>query len=337
VTVAAPTDHEHVHSADRHQTVDAPFATALLELAARREDLVVLAADLAHYTDVQPFADVYPDRFFQVGMAEQNLMGVAAGLAKSGFVPIITTYCVFASRRAYEQVALALRTGSRPAVITAFLPGITTPFRATHQGTDDLSLMRNIPGISVVDPADATELAAALPAAVDHGSTVYLRGLRGQVRRVFDPVHHDFSIGPAFELRAGTAVGVVATGLATTCALDALDDMATAGIDAGLLHVPTIKPVDTDGIAAFVARFPTVVTVENHARVGGLGTVVAEVIAEHGTVTRLHRLGVPDQWPPAGSVEHIRAALALDTRGIVEGVIRALGSGGRTVVDRRHP
>ena len=143
--------------------VDAPFATALVKLGENREDVVVLAADLAHYTDVQPFADAFPDRFFQIGMAEQNLMGVAAGLAKSGYVPVITTYCVFASRRAYEQVALALCTGTRPAVIAAFLPGITTPFRATHQGTDDLSLMRNIPGLTVLDPADSTELAGALP------------------------------------------------------------------------------------------------------------------------------------------------------------------------------
>lgn len=304
-------------------SVDAPFATALLELARQREDVVVLAADLAHYTDVQPFADAYPDRFFQIGMAEQNLMGVAAGLAKSGFVPIITTYCVFASRRAYEQVALALCTGRRPAVIAAFLPGITTPFRATHQGTDDLSLMRNIPGITVLDPADSTELAAALPAAVDAGGTVYLRGLRGRVSTVFDPAEHDFRIGPAYELRAGGSVGVISTGLATTWAMDALDELAADGIAAGHLHVPTIKPADTVSIAAFTARYPNVVTVENHARIGGLGTVVAEVIADEGIRTRLHRQGIPDSWPPAGSLDYIRGQVGLDTAGIAAAVRRA--------------
>lgn len=322
VTSASP-------SAGSRGSVDAPFATALLELARRRDDVVVLAADLAHYTDVQPFADAYPDRFFQIGMAEQNLMGVAAGLAKSGFVPIVTTYCVFASRRAYEQVALALCTGRRPAVIAAFLPGITTPFRATHQGTDDLSLMRNIPGITVIDPADSTELAAALPQAVDAGGTVYLRGLRGQVSTVFDPAAHRFRIGPAYELRAGTSVGVISTGLATTWTMDALSGLTADGIDAGHLHVPTIKPADTASIAEFTARYRNVVTIENHARIGGLGTVVAEVIADAGIGTRLHRQGIPDSWPPAGSLDYIRGQVGLDTGGILAAVRGAVSGQAR--------
>jgi len=311
-------------------SVDAPFATALLELADRRDDVVVLAADLAHYTDVQQFADAYPDRFFQIGMAEQNLMGVAAGLAKSGFVPIITTYCVFAGRRAYEQVALALCTGRRPAVIAAFLPGITTPFRATHQGTDDLSLMRNIPGITVLDPADSTELASALPAAVDAGGTVYLRGLRGRVATVFDPADHEFRIGSTYELRIGGSVGVISTGLATTWAIDALDLLAAAGTSAGHLHVPTIKPVDTAAIAVFAGRYANVVTIENHARIGGLGTVVAEVIADGGIGTRLHRLGIPDAWPPAGSLDYIRRQIGLDADHIVAAIRQAAATPGRS-------
>ncbi len=126
--------------------VDAPFATALVDLGQRRDDVVVLSADLSKYTDVLPFAEAFPDRFFQVGMAEANMMGVAGGLAKTGRLPIAVTYGVFATRRAYDQVAMAMATGPSRGIVVAFLPGVTTPFKATHQAIDDLALMRALPG-----------------------------------------------------------------------------------------------------------------------------------------------------------------------------------------------
>ena len=296
--------------------VDAPFAAALADCAASHPELVVLSADLSKYTDVLDFATEHPQRFVQVGMAEQNMMGIAAGLAKAGHLPVITTYCVFATRRAYEQVALALNTGDRPFVIAAFLPGISTPFRATHQGTDDLALMRNIPGLTVIDPMDATELAAALCAAVDSGQRVYLRGLRGQVRRVLDPDTYRFGIGTATLLTDGGDVGLVATGLGTQWALEAASLLASRGIDAGVLHVPTIKPFDADTVNGFCERYRSVATIENHARIGGLGTAVAEVLSDRGAGVPLLRLGVPDRWAPAGSLDYIRSQLGLDADGL---------------------
>jgi transketolase len=295
---------------------DAPFASALLELAADRPEVAVLAADLSKYTDVLPFATAHPDRFVQLGMAEQNLMGVAGGLAKTGLIPIATTYCVFATRRSYEQVAMALATGGTRSVVVAFLPGITTPFRATHQGTDDLALMRAVPGMTVLDPMDATELAAALPAAVRHSGPVYLRGLRGRVDRLLDPDGYEFTISATHLLRNGPDVGLIGTGLGTAWALEACGVLAAAGIDAAVLHVPTVKPLDSAAVTAFAARFPAVLTVENHSTVGGLGSAVAEALAEAGAGVRLRRLGVPDRWAPAGSVEHIRSVLGLDAAGI---------------------
>jgi len=154
---------------------EAPFAAALVELGRRRPDIVVLSADLSKYTDVLPFAKAFPERFFQVGMAEQNMMGIAGGLAKGGFLPIAVTYGVFATRRAYDQMAMALATGLSRGIVVAFLPGITTPFRATHQAIDDLALMRALPGIAVIDPAAATEFDAALEAEVEHNTPVYFR------------------------------------------------------------------------------------------------------------------------------------------------------------------
>lgn len=296
--------------------VDAPFATVLLELAASRPDLVVLSADLSKYTDVLPFAEKYPDRFFQVGMAEQNMMGMAGGLAKTGYLPIAVTYGVFATRRAYEQVAMAMASGPSRGIVVAFLPGITTPFAATHQAIDDLAIMQALPGMTVIDPADAAELAGALRAAVAADGPVYIRGQRGRVPQILAP--QEFRIGPARQLRSGGGVGVIGTGIGTQWILQASTVLTAAGIDHGLLHVPTLKPLNRQEIQSFCAGRQAVVTVENHSIIGGLASTIADVLAGSGSASRLHPLGVPDRWAPAGSVEHIRAELGLDTASITQ-------------------
>jgi transketolase len=294
--------------------VDAPFAAALVELGRRREDVVVLSADLSGYTDVLPFAQEFPDRFFQVGMAEANMMGIAGGLAKTGHLPIAVTYGVFATRRAYDQVAMALATGPSRGIVVAFLPGITTPFKATHQAIDDLALMRALAGMTVVDPADATELAAALDFAVAADGPVYIRGLRGSVAQLFDA--EAFSLRPRVVADGGEAA-IVATGLATQWALEAADLLDR---QASILHVPVLKPLPAETIVDFASRFDRVTTVENHSIVGGLGSAVAEALAEAGAAVALQRLGVPDRWAPAGSLDHIRRELGLDAAGIAEAV-----------------
>ena len=298
-----------------------PFADALVSLGQSRSDVVVLSADLSNYTDLIPFRDAFPDRFFQVGMAEQNMMGIAGGLARSGLLPIAVTYGVFATRRAYDQVAMALGTGTVKAIIVAFLPGITTPFRATHQATDDLALMRAIPGMTVIDPADSTELRAALYAAAANSGTVYLRGLRGLVEERFDPEGFIFTIGAARLVRDGPDAAIVGTGLGTAWALDASEILAARGISASLLHVPTLKPLDREAIAALAARFAVVHVVENHSVVGGLASAVAEVVAGIGASTRVNPIGVPDQWAPAGSLDYIRSEINLSAVGIADRVL----------------
>jgi transketolase len=295
-------------------TVDAPFATALLALGRRRDDVVVLSADLSKYTDVLPFADEFPDRFFQVGMAEANMMGIAGGLAKTGFLPIAVTYGVFATRRAYDQVAMALSTGPSRGIVVAFLPGITTPFKATHQAIDDLALMRALPGMTVIDPADATELSAAVEFAVAATGPVYIRGMRAAVPRLFDEAEFELR---AREILTGGEIGVISTGLGCQWALEAAELLEGR---VSLLHVPVLKPFDADTVCAFSARFDTVTTVENHSIMGGLGTAVSEAIAGRGMPTRVQRLGVPDRWAPAGSLDYIRRELSLDAAGIAEAV-----------------
>jgi transketolase len=294
--------------------VDAPFAAALLELGRRREDVVVLSADLSKYTDVLPFAQEFPDRFFQVGMAEANMMGIAGGLAKTGHLPVAVTYGVFATRRAYDQVAMALATGPSRGIVVAFLPGITTPFKATHQAIDDIALMRALAGMTVVDPADATEIAAALEFAVAADGPVYIRGLRGSVTKLFDD--DGFTLG-ARVVADGGEVGMIATGLATQWALEASDLLEGAS---SVLHVPVVKPLPAEIVVEFASRFERVTTIENHSTVGGLGSAVAEALAEAGAAVPLRRLGVPDRWAPAGSLDHIRRELGLDAAGIAEAV-----------------
>jgi transketolase len=305
-------------------TVSAPFATALVELGRARSDIVVLSADLAKYTDVQPFAEAFPDRFIQVGMSEQNMMGVAGGLAKSGFLPIAVTYGVFASRRSFDQVAMALATGPSRGIVVGFLPGIVTPFRATHQATDDLALMRMIPRMVVIDPADATELAAALKAAVAHNGPVYLRGQRGAVPKLCAETDVNFSIGQARVLENAGEFGVIATGIGTQWAFEALAALKARGRTAALLHMPTLKPLDPAVPIAFCQRFPRVTTIENHSTLGGLATVISEMIVSNALRTSVQALGVPDRWAPGGSIDYIRQNLGLDPRGLADSIAGGL-------------
>jgi len=246
-------------------------------------------------------------------------MGIAGGLAKTGCTPVAVTYGVFATRRAGEQVQMALATGGGSAVVAAFLPGLTTPFRATHQATDDLAIMRAVPGMTVIDPLDATELAGALSAAVSVGGPVYLRAERGEVPEILPP-STEFVIGQSRLLRAGGDAGLIGTGLGTRWALEAADILAVDGIEAAVLHVPTLKPLDSDAIAAFAARFTSVTTLENHSVIGGLGSAVCEVVAGAGLRCRVRRLGVPDSWAPAGPLDYLRRKLRLDADSIADGL-----------------
>jgi transketolase len=299
---------------------DAPFADALLALARRREDVVVVTADLAKWTDTRPFAEAMPDRFVQVGMAEQNLIGVTGGLAKAGWHPIAVSFGVFATRRAYDQIAMSLATGPTRATVVGFLPGIMSRFRGTHQAIDDVALMRALPGITVVDPCDATELEQALWAAADHDGVVYLRANRGRVPVVFDRDHRRFRIGETVQVRAGADAAIVSTGLGTYWSLQAAAVLAARGIETAILHVPTLKPSDDEAIGAFCAGYPHVTTVENHSVVGGLGSVVAGAIASRGLAVRLRTLGVQDRWGEYGTPDHVRDALGLDAESIAAAV-----------------
>ena len=283
-------------------TAMAPFGHALVRAAEKNPRIVGLTADLGKYTDIHVFAEKFPTRFFQMGMAEQSLVGCACGLARTGFVPFATTYAVFATRRAYDFIAIGAALGRANVKIIAGLPGLTTGYGGTHQGIEDLALMRSVPNLTVIDPCDATEVAQATAAIAEHDGPVYMRLLRGQVPVVLDENTYRFAIGRARLLLDGADVAVISTGLMTGRALDAARELAAGGIRAAVLHVSTLKPFDADAVASLLARVPRVVTAENHVVTGGLGTAVADCAVASGLPIRLRKVGIPDCFCESGSL-----------------------------------
>jgi len=298
------------------KTENAPFGTALIRVAETNPRIVGLTADLGKYTDIHLFAERFPERFFQMGMAEQNLIGAASGLARTGFIPFATTYCVFATRRAYDFIAIGAALGQANVKIIAGLPGLTTGYGGTHQGIEDLALMRSIPNLTVIDPCDATELTQVIPVIAEHPGPVYMRLLRGQVPVTLDPAGYQFELGKAKLLCNGTDVAIISTGLMTARALKAVDQLAGQGIQAALLHVSTLKPFDVESIVSLLRRVPRVVTAENHVITGGLASAVADAVTNGGIPVRMRRIGIPDVFCDSGSIPYLINRYQLDATSI---------------------
>ena len=301
--------------AEGRKTVSAPFGHALVELARMRDDIVGLTADLAKYTDLHIFAQAYPDRFYQMGMAEQVMISAAAGLAREGFTPFATTYAVFASRRAYDFICMAIAEEALPVKIVCALPGLTTGYGPSHQATEDLAIFRGMPNLTIIDPCDATEIAQAVPAIADHPGPVYMRLLRGKVPDVLSRYGYAFEIGKAQEIRGGKDVLFISTGFMTMRVLDAAERLAADGVDCAVLHVPTIKPLDIQTLAAEASKGGRlVVTAENHSISGGLGEAVAACLMRDGVHVPFRQIALPDAFLDAGALPtlHDQYGLSVD-------------------------
>jgi len=306
------------------RSVEKPFGRALVELAQQRPEIVGLTADLGKYTDIDIFGQAFPDRFFQIGMAEQNLIGTAAGLARTGFIAFATTYCVFATRRAYDYIAMDVALARKNVKIIAGLPGLTTGYGATHQGIDDLALMRAMPNMVVIDPCDATEIQQATRVIADYDGPVYMRLLRARVKSVLDPDTYRFEIGKARLLRSGQDLTLISTGLMTERALQAAAELAQSSIDAAILHVPTLKPFDREAVIAGAKLSGRVMTLENHSTINGLGSAVADVLCEAGISVNFKKIGIPDCFVECGSLDYLNEKMGLSVRRIVEAARRLL-------------
>ncbi len=303
----------------------APFGKALVAYAESRPAVVGMTADLAKYTDLHLFAEAFPERFHQMGMAEQLLMAAAGGMAKEGLLPFATTYAVFATRRAYDFIHQVIAEENLNVKICCALPGLTTGYGPSHQATDDLALMRAIPGMTVVDPCDALDIEQAVPQIAEHAGPVYMRLLRGSVPMVLDEYDYRFELGKAKLLRDGGDVLIVSSGILTMRALEAAQDLANDHIDVAVLHCPTIKPLDETTIVEAVRARPTrlVVVAENHSVVGGLGEAVASALLRHRVQPAGFELaGLPDAFLDAGALPTLhdrygisRAALGARIKG----------------------
>ncbi len=304
--------------------IDAPFGQALVEVGRKRPEVVGLTADLGKYTDIQPFRDAFPERFFNVGMAEQNLVAVAAGLAKAGKIAYCTTYGVFATRRAYDFIAIACAHSRTNVKIIAGLPGLTTGYGGTHQAIEDTGLMTMVPGLTVIDPCDATDIMQATHAIADVDGPVYMRLQRARVPVVLDPQRYRFTVGKAALLRDGGDIGLIATGLMTARALEAAGELAAGGIAASVLHVPTLKPLDREAILALAERVPALVTAENHVARGGLASLVAETLFDAKLQRPLARVGLPDAFIECGSLPYLQEKYGLTGAALAAAARRAL-------------
>ena len=294
------------------------YGNALAELGTEHKDVVVLDADLAAATKTGVFKKAHPERFIDCGIAESNMMGVAAGLAAAGLVPFASSFAMFAAGRAFEQVRNSIGYPHLNVKIGATHAGISVgEDGATHQCNEDIALMRTIPGMVVINPSDDVEARAAVRAAYEHQGPVYLRFGRLAVPVINDRPDYKFELGKGVVLREGKDITIIATGLPVSNCLEAAEKLAADGIDAKVINIHTIKPLDEDLIVAAAKETGKVVTVEEHSVIGGLGSAVCDVLAEKAP-TKVMKIGINDTFGESGPAVELLKKYGLDTESIYE-------------------
>lgn len=296
------------------------YGNALVELGKKHEDLIVLDADLAGATKTGTFQKAFPDRHWDCGIAEANMAGIAAGLSTCGKVPFMSTFAMFAAGRAYEQVRNSIGYPHLNVKIGATHAGISVgEDGATHQCLEDLALMREIPGMVVINPSDDIEAKAAVEAAYEHVGPVYMRFGRLAVPVINDNADYKFEIGKGIVLKEGTDVSIFATGLEVSEALEAAKMLEADGINAEVVNIHTIKPLDKELVVKSAQKTGKVVTVEEHWINGGLGSTVCEVLCEEAP-TKVLRIGVEDKFGESGPATELIHKYELDAEGIYKKV-----------------
>lgn len=301
------------------------FGQALVDLGGVDPRVVVLDADLATSTKASMFAVAHPDRFFEVGIAEQNMMSIAAGLAAMGYVPFTSTFACFASKRATDQIRIGIAQPRLGVVVTGAYSGLLAGKTGkTHQSVQDIAIFRSMPEMTVIAPGDGVEVRAAVFAAAECGTPVYLRLTRDPSPVVFGDDHR-FRIGEAVTVREGGDVTVVCTGLMLPRALEAAEALADEGVQAHVLHVPTVKPLDAAAVVAAADRTGLVVTAEEHSVLGGLGGAVAEVLGEHRP-TLMRRVGIRDTFGESAPNEDLLRKYGLGAEDVARACRELTGS-----------
>jgi transketolase len=292
------------------------YGKALVKLGAENPNVVVLDADLSGSTQTKAFGKAYPDRFFNMGIAEANMTGVAAGFSVSGKIPFMSTFAVFATGRNYDQVRQSIAYPENNVKIVATHSGVSVgPDGATHQALEDMALMRGLPYMTVIAPADAVETEKAILAAAKMHGPVYVRLTRSPSPVIFGH-DYDFKIGKGVFLREGKDVSIVSTGTMTVPAVEAAEILASQGISATVLHIPTVKPIDVDALIK-ASETGKIVTIEEHSIINGLGSAVAENLAYYNP-TRQMRIGTEDKFGESGSAEELYDKYGLTAPKIAE-------------------
>ncbi|NLN17386.1 MAG: transketolase family protein [Firmicutes bacterium] len=300
------------------------YGDALVELGKENPNVVVLDADLSASTRTSKFAAQFPERFFQMGIAEQDMMGTAAGLAAAGKIPFASTFAMFATGRAYDQVRNSIGYPGLNVKIGATHAGVTVgEDGATHQALEDIALMRAIPGMTVIVPADYVEAVQAVKAAAAHVGPVYLRFTRGGVPVVFGD-DYQFQLGKAALLRDGGDATIIACGVMVGAALEAAEALAGEGLSIRVLNMGTIKPLDGEAVIKAARETGAVVTAEEHSIIGGLGSAVAEVLGENCPVP-MKRVGVPDVFGQSGGAGELLEHYGLTAANVAQRVREVVG------------
>ena len=286
----------------------------------KNPNVVVLEADLGNATKSNAFKEVAPERYFNMGISEQDLIGTAAGFAAAGKIPLASTFAVFATGRAFEQVRNSVCYPKLNVKICATHAGLTVGADGgSHQAIEDISLMRTLPNMTVINPADAKEAEAAVLAAIDYQGPVYIRLGRAETKDIHDDSYH-FEWGKAEVLRQGSDVSIFATGIMTAKALDAAETLAKQGVQAEVINVHTIKPLDEETVIASAKKTGKVVTAEEHSIIGGLGSAIAEVLARQ-CPTKQAFVGVQDSFGESGSPDDLLEKYGLTTEAIVKAAV----------------
>jgi transketolase len=305
-----------------------PYGRALVALAREREEVLCLSGDLTRQTEIDLFRDEIPERFIHAGMAEANMMSMAGALARCGHIPFVHTFGVFATRRPFDQIVNSVAYPNLPVRIVGFMPGLSSPGGPSHQAIEDVAIMRALPNMTIVDVADAVETAQAVRAIVDVPGPVYLRLKRGEIPLIFDE-GHEFSLRHAQVLTAGADVALFASGMMLSATLAAATVLEAVGVHASVVNVPVIKPIDAATVLEVAGGARAVVTAENHTIIGGLGTAVAEVMAEAGLGRRLRRVGLRDTFAEgAQSAPWLFKKYGLSTQDVVDAAWAALENPG---------
>jgi transketolase len=283
-----------------------------------------MSADLSSSTEVDAFKQAYPDRFLSMGVAEQNMMSMAAGLAREGFIPMVHTFGVFIYRRAYDQIAMSIAYSNLPVKMFGFLPGIMTPGGASHQAIEDVSLMRSLPNMTVLDCGDATEVESILDIVKEINGPVYVRMLRGEIPRLF-PKEEKFKLNYARSLSVGDDITLFTSSICTEEALRATKILKDRGIKINHYHISTLKPFNDQRVVdAIKASKHGIITMENHTVIGGLGTCVAEVMAENGIGNKLYKLGLQDTFSHGASKKYLMKEHGIDALSLVRTIEKML-------------